>query len=358
MSATEGTDRPPRIALVLGSGGIVGGAYHAGVLKALNDTWGVDPRAVDVIVGTSAGSIAGALTAAGLHPNDLFRREIGQPLSPAGQAILARGRATGGRRPRTMSAVGVPAAPQALLSAIARPTEVAAGSVAAAFLPRGVTSTDHLAGWIDGLLGPEWPNGPHLRIAAVELASARRVVFTTAGDDDHHDDLDSRARRVATTPGTAVAASCAVPSVFAPVAIGDREYIDGGVHSADNLDLVGTDAYDLVVVSSPMSASQPLSGGLSLLAVRQLSRIQTARERRSLGPIGHVEILRPTPADLDAMGSNMLDPRRRPAVAHQAHASACTRLGRRPSPLAAGPSGDVDTTTARTTAPRSRIMAS
>ncbi len=355
MSATEGTDRPPRIALVLGSGGVVGGAYHAGVLKALHDTWGIDPRAVDLIVGTSAGSIAGVLTAAGLHPNDLFRREIGQTLSPAGQAILGRGRAVRGRRPTTMSAVGAPAAPQALLSAITRPTEVAAGSVAAALLPRGVTSTDHLAGWVDGLLGPEWPTGPRLRIAAVELASARRVLFASPGDEDD-DDLDGRARRVATTPGTAVAASCAVPSVFEPVTVNGRDHIDGGVHSADNLDLVGTTGYDLVVVSSPMSARQPLSGGLSLLAVRHLSRLQTARERRLLGPVGHVEILRPTPADLDAMGSNMLDPRRRPAVAHQAHASACTRLGRRPSPLAAGdPAGNGTT---RTTTPRSRIMAS
>ena len=49
-----------RVGLVLGAGGIVGQAYHAGVLAAIELDLGWDPREADVIVGTSAGSVVGA----------------------------------------------------------------------------------------------------------------------------------------------------------------------------------------------------------------------------------------------------------------------------------------------------------
>lgn len=57
---------PPKVALVLGGGGARGFA-HVGVLKML-DTQGLRP---DLIVGTSAGSVAGALYAAGYSGFDL-----------------------------------------------------------------------------------------------------------------------------------------------------------------------------------------------------------------------------------------------------------------------------------------------
>ena len=49
-----------RIGLVLGGGGVVGQAYHAGVLAVLEHDLGFDPRSADVVVGTSAGSITGS----------------------------------------------------------------------------------------------------------------------------------------------------------------------------------------------------------------------------------------------------------------------------------------------------------
>ena len=53
----------------------------------------------------------------------------------------------------------------------------------------------------------------------------------------------------------AVAASCAVPGYFAPVRIGGRSYIDGGVHSPTNAAVLRGTGLDLVVVISPMSGS-------------------------------------------------------------------------------------------------------
>src|SRR5690349_19155028 len=56
-----------RVGLVLGAGGVVGHAFHAGVLAALEDVAGFDARDADLIVGTSAGSVVGALLRAGFR---------------------------------------------------------------------------------------------------------------------------------------------------------------------------------------------------------------------------------------------------------------------------------------------------
>ncbi|MDQ1475357.1 MAG: hypothetical protein QOE62_586, partial [Actinomycetota bacterium] len=49
-----------RIGLVLGAGGAVGHAFHAGVLAGITEATGWDARDAEVIVGTSAGSVVGA----------------------------------------------------------------------------------------------------------------------------------------------------------------------------------------------------------------------------------------------------------------------------------------------------------
>ena len=78
------------VALVLGAGGVAGGAFHAGVLAALHEATGWDPRQADTIVGTSAGSITGASLRAGLSAVDMLARAESRPLSAAGAAIIGR----------------------------------------------------------------------------------------------------------------------------------------------------------------------------------------------------------------------------------------------------------------------------
>lgn len=68
---TLGASDGPRVGLVLGAGGVVGQAYHAGVLAALEDEYGWDARDAEVIVGTSAGSIVGTLLRAGIPAGGL-----------------------------------------------------------------------------------------------------------------------------------------------------------------------------------------------------------------------------------------------------------------------------------------------
>jgi predicted acylesterase/phospholipase RssA len=77
----------------------------------------------------------------------------------------------------------------------------------------------------------------------VRLGSGRRVVFGRDAD-------------VTAAVPEAVAASCAIPGYFVPVRIGEFRYVDGGVHSPTNADVLAGQGLDLVIVSSAMSAAR------------------------------------------------------------------------------------------------------
>jgi len=61
-----------RVGLCLGAGGLMGQAYHAGVLAALQIELGWDARELELVVGTSAGAVTGALLRLGTSPLDLL----------------------------------------------------------------------------------------------------------------------------------------------------------------------------------------------------------------------------------------------------------------------------------------------
>src|SRR6202044_3446679 len=83
-------DPRPTVGLVLGAGGVVGQAYQAGVLAALEREAGWDARDADIIVGTSAGSVTGAALRVGVPATDLAASMFGVPTSRKGGAILRR----------------------------------------------------------------------------------------------------------------------------------------------------------------------------------------------------------------------------------------------------------------------------
>ncbi len=94
-------ERAPRRGLVLGGGGVLGGAWLVGALSALHDVEGIDPRDVDVIVGTSAGSVLAALLGAGATTRQLRDHQQGIPLAdgPLAGVVWDYDGATGGPRP-------------------------------------------------------------------------------------------------------------------------------------------------------------------------------------------------------------------------------------------------------------------
>lgn len=318
-----------RIALVLGGGGLVGHAWHVGVLAGLVDATGWDARSSQLIVGTSAGAVVGAELRAGLHPIELLRPGTGA--GPVAVPELAL-------RPRTRW----PAAPTMAGRAIAR--RAPAGLVMAGLLPRGRRDPGLISDAVARLFPPGagWPAG--LRVCTVRLADGHRVVFGGDGPGPGP----------AADLATVVAASCAMGGFFCPVSIAGIDYVDGGSASVTNADVVAGAAVDLVVVSSPMSfdgraldrrrfdrlAPRPIDRGAGrprfprlhrqhrLVHARRLAR-ELAEVRRSGLPAVALE---PGPDDLVAMGgiTASMDFERRAAVVEQARATAA-RLVRSPA---------------------------
>lgn len=301
-----------RVGLVLGAGGVVGQAYHAGALRAVQEMTGWDPRTAEIIVGTSAGAHVAALLRAGLSVQDLAARAAGEALSPEGQRVARHiGPPEPVPKPR-LRAVGI-ASPGLLLRSITRPWTARPGTVAAALIPRGRVSLEPFAARTNWLFGHSWPEAT-LWVPAVSLHDGKRVVFGREGAPP-------------TEVGTAVAASCAVPGWFAPVEVDGRHYVDGGAYSTTNLDLVADLGLDLAVVISPMTVARGLPVARLDYAARAGLRFRLAGEARTVRRAGTpVALLQPAAADLAVMGVNAMNPGRRNPVVSQAYASTLRML--------------------------------
>ena len=122
------------------------------------------------------------------------------------------------------------------------------------------------------------------------------------------------------TVGHAVEASCAIPGYFSPVAIDGARYVDGGVHSTTNADLVAQcdPPPDLVIVSAPMSAVSGAVPRNQTLSLRQLVRRQVAAEISALRARGIATVtFQPTADDLAVMTGDSMDPAKASSVCEQ-----------------------------------------
>ncbi len=237
-----GTARYPAevvsIGVVFSAGGPKGDPWHSGVIGALAEHTGFDARAAELLVGTSAGSFTSTALRAGLAPADVENRHLGRDLTPDGQAIT--GRIVTPYDEPVSDRVNLPSSPKMSLRAMWPPWNVDPIRFAFGLLPNGNRSGEAIATRIDELLSDGWPTKP-LWIVAVRTNDGKRIVF---GRDD-----------VRGTPGEASQASSAIPALYTPTRIGDREYIDGAVHSSTNADLVAALGFDLVIISSVKTAT-------------------------------------------------------------------------------------------------------
>jgi NTE family protein len=315
---------PPSIAVVLGAGGVVGHAFHVGVLSTLAEELGWDAREATLVVGTSAGSVVGAWLRAGLGPLDMRHRLVGQPLSAAGTLLVDRAEAAlaAADEERSVNGAGEAGAEATALAALARrlriaspervrrairaPRSVTPGSLVSAMLPPGRRSTAHLRVPQDALHGDAWPPAG-LWVVAVDLDIGGRVVF-------------GRAEAPPATVGQAVEASCAIPGHFCPVSIDGSRYVDGAVHSTTNADLAADlePPPELVVVSAPMSAVGGAAARGLPISIRQLVRRQVGIEVAGLRGAGiDVVTFQPTAEDLAVMAGDTMDPAKASAVCEQ-----------------------------------------
>lgn len=207
-----------RRALVLSSGGLPGAAWMLGMLEGLRDG-GLDLSKADLVVGTSAGALAGAPLAGG---------------------VLDRAVALYGRS--EISAFQAPATFDQFMAATARvaadaldPHEAVRRIANLDPLGASLISEEDVARLFDALLPiAAWPQ-KRIIITVTDTVSGLRAVF----------DADSGVLLT-----DAVRASCAVPGVFPSVAIQAGRYVDGGLCSPYNVDLAAGN--EVVILLSPL----------------------------------------------------------------------------------------------------------
>ena len=296
--------------LVLGGGGVLGEAWMMGVLAGIEDAAGLDLRACEAFIGTSAGSIVAAHLVAGRSP----RRPsaLGTDLEPAsahpasGLVVAALARA------RRASAVAVsawsPLAPLALSAAAPAGALMRAATLAA--IPRAEADLSELRRRV-AEYGASFDG--RLRVVCVDRRRGRRVAFGSPGAPH-------------ATVAEAVEASCSVPWLFAPVKIGGREYVDGGVWSATNLDVAPAGRDTHVLCLNPTGG---VRGAHALLAVaRNVARSAVSVEALTLRRRGAViRTVHPNLECAAAMGGDFMDPDPRRLVLAAAYRQGLTVAG-------------------------------
>jgi NTE family protein len=290
-----------RRGLVLGGGGILGAAWMVGALVALEEERGVSAVSMDLLVGTSAGSVVAAMLAGGVSVSEQLEHQRNGFLSSGPLAGVSFDYAVGGARPPALKP-GLGS--RALLASAARRRSLLNGPVLlAGLLPRGRGVTTELTSLVDRVT-PSWPSRPDLRVVAMDYATGDRVVFGSGGP---------------ATPAEGVTASCAIPAWFSPVEIGGRSYVDGGTVSIASADLAAGRALDEVYVLAPLAAF--VSYPNTAFAVRLLRRWRRPQTRQLVSELAQlrsegtrVTVLAPGPEDLAVFGVNVMDEQRRRAV--------------------------------------------
>jgi NTE family protein len=309
-----------RTGLVLGAGGILGSAWMAGALSALAPRLDRPLGELDLVMGTSAGSVLGAALRCGMSVDELLAHQHG--MAPAEVAADLDDELPDMRTLERESGDGLPplprpwmGSPRLLASAMMHPGSIDPVVAASALLPVGRARMGSLVKLVAslqnriGVTTDGWVPGPPLWIAAVDYDSGQRVVFGREGGPQ-------------STVGDAVLASCSIPGWFTPQRIGGRRYVDGGVTSSTSVSVLaepGAPELDEVYVLAPM-ASHDYDRPRDPLAVaeRGMRRLLTRwldAEVAALRAVGtRVTVLTPGPADLAAMGGNLMNPRRRDRV--------------------------------------------
>jgi NTE family protein len=177
----------------------------------------------------------------------------------------------------------------------------------ATVLPRGRGSLEPVGRLVDAVCPRgAWAAHPQTWVVAMDHDTGKRIPF--GRDGAPHASLRN-----------AVMASCSIPGWYAPIPIGGRHYVDGGTCSPTSIDLVRSLDLDEVVVLSPMTslrydAPTTVAGRLER-QVRRLSTRRVVGEMKKVAATGTVvTFLGPGEQDLDAIGANLMDPRRRERV--------------------------------------------
>jgi NTE family protein len=261
-------------ALVLGGGGVTGVGWELGLIAGLASA-GVRLLDADLVIGTSAGSVVAAQLTSGRDVEELYEAQLRPPTSELAARL----------GPLSLLRFGVAMA----RSRDARQFRARIGAMALA--AKTVSEADRRDVIAARLPSDSWPDRRML-VTAVDAETGEFVTF----------DRDSGVSLV-----DAVGASCAVPTVWPPVTIDGRRYIDGGMRSGANADLAA-DA-ERVVVIAPLSTG----GGHMTRVTDQVAELSKRAKAVLIMPDKEAQA---------AIGRNVLDPARRAPAARAGRAQA------------------------------------
>jgi NTE family protein len=241
--------RRSKTALVLGGGGFTGGVYEIGALRAL-DLLSVN-RTVnqfDVYVGTSAGSFVAAMVANGVTPEEMMRVVSGQvptPFSDVDIGTLLRPNVFEFATKLAVMPFRLARLVKALAGQVGQLSAMDVVLGLAEGLPSGLYSGSGIESYVRKVLSdPDRTDDfrmleRELYLAATDLDTCERIVFGEPGWDD-------------IPISTAVRASTALPMVYDPAKVRDRELVDGGIVSTTNLDIAVEHGAKFIVVVNPL----------------------------------------------------------------------------------------------------------
>jgi NTE family protein len=319
----------PRIGLVLGAGGVLGAAWMTGALVRLQERLPGPVAEVDLMVGTSAGSVLAAALRCRASLAEITAWQHGNVTGKLSEsAALAA-------REGPLPPLPYPRPGSLPLAYAALTLQVPPWVGVSGWLPHGRGQHTALRSLVGELheryqhgsgAGPAaaatpWVDG-RTWIAAMDYDTGRRVLFGRPGAPP-------------ATLTDAVVASCSIPGWYTPAVIGGHRYVDGGIRSATSLGVLRGADVDEVYVLAPMASTEPdhpLRPDLRIeRRLRHLLTRALVRQARMLSAEGkHVTVLTPGPPDLALMGANLMDPRRRQAVLElslRTSASALAGLG-------------------------------
>ncbi len=276
---------------------MVGIAYHAGVIRALEHHSDLRVADVDLVVGTSAGSVAAAYIRSGYSADELWQLALGtHPLMEALGDTPSQRRAATAFTPSFATpgqfvgrAVG---ASVSLMRSVARLPTPRLPEQLHPLLSSGLFTMERAAQRFRADLPESWPTR-ETAICAVDLGSGRRTVF---GPTESPVSLCN-----------AVVASCSIPGFYVPMRSGGRTYVDGGVHSPTNVDVAARFGCDLIIGIAPMAYDPSAEIPAWMRLARRIGQASLRNEARLARARGaEVLLIRPGSADVQVQGINFM----------------------------------------------------
>jgi NTE family protein len=263
-------------------------AWEFGLAAGLEQE-GVRVADADLFVGTSAGSIVGAMLALGRPTDELLATQHAIANEAAPRGTTGGAYDLGALMQQMVKLYTSDAPPQQLRAEIGRFA-----------LDAKVPMTEEE--WIatfqsSGMIAQgEWPAKPYVCTAV----DAETGEFVTWSKDS------------GVPLARAIASSCCVPGIFPPVTINGRRYVDGGMKSATNAELAAGD--DRVIVVSVTAGMERAATAFPAMAERAKKRMEEELAAiTSKG--GEVKMIAPDEESQAAFGTNLMDFSRRGEIA-------------------------------------------